>query len=118
MEFKDTAKGQRKGTEILLAEADKAGRLAKVKSFDCTQVRKFAEDRAGYNAMIEANKIPKCYISGRTCSNDHFLVKVGEKEMPVGISVGRLWQAILRKTKGDSVKTTTEINKTAKAVNS
>ena len=92
--------GTRKGKAVLLAEAFAAGLLSKITSLDAN-VKKFAPNRAGYNAMTDGDKVPKCYITGRTCSNDHYMVTVGGKELPVGVSIGRLLIGILSSAKDD-----------------
>lgn len=92
--------GSRKGKAVLLAEAHKAGRLGKITDFD-PNVKKFTDGRAAYNKAVDASEIPKCYITGRTCSNDHFMATVSGKQQPVGVSVGRLLISILDGAKDD-----------------
>lgn len=98
-----TSSSSRKGKLALLAEADKNGLIAKIETFD-PQIQKFAKNKEEYDEWKAADKIGKCYLTGRTCSNDYFVATVGKKKVFIGITVGRELIRILKQVKNDDSK--------------
>ena len=93
VKIKTSGTGTRKGKAMLLSIAYKNGLTAKVEDLDPNAV-KFATNSEGYYAMVKAEKIPKCFLTGRTCSNEHYLGLVDGNWLPIGISVGQLAERI------------------------
>ena len=90
--------------EFYVAQALKDGKFdADDLEFLLGEVLYFSDlGKRGYNPMVVAKEIPKCYISGRICSNAHYAVKfVDGSTQPIGISVGNHLINILNETEGD-----------------
>jgi len=104
---KKVSTSTRQGKAILLAKAFLAGLLGKIESMSNEVFFHTADGRPGYNALKAAGALPKCYVSGRTCSNEYFTALVNGKMVPVGTSVGNLLIGILDDPR---VKTDTDLS--------
>ena len=102
-----------KGKAVLLAQAIADGKVKNIKTLD-DNAQTFAANRDEYNAMKDSGKLPKCFLTGRTCSNSHFVGQSTDgKQIFVGVSVGGLLLKLYSQVKGDLAKLSKEVDSAA-----
>ena len=101
---------KRKGKAVLLSEAYEAGRLADIGRIDFNVVKTFAKGSEAFYAMVKEGKIPPCHLTGRRCSNSHFVATSQDGQtLCIAITVGSLFLEIWQRVKDSPEKLAEEI---------